>query len=168
MAESRTFGYAHSQAVLSGLMVHAKDKGSYIGRDYGYVDKPGEYEMFEEMLKIARLGMRDVLYVDTVKEFAGHSLADFKAALTAIRDAGMVVHSVTESNYNYDNYMTAIQVLEDLMPAYQKSRQHAAAVTMFRFGVGVEQICRELELSEAEVYEAIASYKRALEEAEDE
>lgn len=74
------------------------------------------------MIKVAKQGGRDILYVDSVKEFAGKSLADFKEALTAIEDAGMKVVSITEQNYDYNSFITAIEVLEDITPSYQKRK----------------------------------------------
>ena len=90
---SQSFGYAHSKAVMEGLKAYARLRNSIITESYVYIEKEGETEAFNEMIKVAKQGGRDILYVDSVKEFAGKSLADFKEALTAIEDAGMKVVS---------------------------------------------------------------------------
>lgn len=164
---TRSFAYAHSSAVLAGLRAALKDTNHHVADGYAYIDRPGEDEMFHKMLEVARQGGNDILYVDSVKEFAGKSLADFKAALTAIEDAGMVVASLTERNYDYVAFMTAIQVLEDLTPGYLTRPQRVAAITMHALNVDVKKICDDLGLSEADVYEAIAEYKRAEEQMEE-
>ena len=79
----------------------------------------------------------------------------------------MQVISLTEQVYRYHTFMTAIEVLEDLTPTYQKSNQRVAAVTMFRMGTEVPQICEQLDMKESDVYEAVASYKRSREEMEE-
>lgn len=143
-----------------------KSKKGIITDSYAYINKPGEDEAFRKMIKVAELGGSDILYVDSVKEFAGRSLADFKEALTAIEQAGMLVVSLTESEYDYKAFMTAIEVLEDLTPGYVKYRCGISAVTMFRMGADIQQICEDTGLSEADVYEFIAEYKRSIEEME--
>lgn len=163
---TQIFGYAHNHAVMAGLKAHAASKRTVITDAYAYIDKPGENIAFRKMLEVAKQGGHDILYVDSVKEFAGDGLADFKAALTAVEDAGMKVLSLTEQDYDYRAFMTAIEVLEDLTPAYQKSNQRIAAITMFRMGTEVQQICEHLDMKESDVYEAVASYKRGLEEME--
>ena len=164
--KTQIFGYAHSNAVMKGLQAHAKSRNLIITDSYAYIDKPDEDEKFWEMIKVARDGGNDVLYIDSVKELAGHSLADFKAALTAVEEAGMKVVSMSERDYEYQAFMTAIEVLEDLTPAYQKSRQRIAAITMHAMGAEVQKICDDLNMAPSEVYEAIASYTRSLEEME--
>lgn len=167
MAEYKTqiFGYAHSNAVMAGLKAHAKSRGLIITDEYAYIEEEGENTALYKMLNVAKMGGRDILYVDSVKEFAGDSLSDFKAALTAIENAGMKVVSMTERDYDYAAFMTAIKVLEDLTPAFRRSNYRVAVVTMFRMGISVSDICAEVGLSKAEVYEAIASYERSLQEA---
>lgn len=161
---SQSFGYAHSKAVMEGLKAYARLRNSIITESYVYIEKEGETEAFNEMIKVAKQGGRDILYVDSVKEFAGKSLADFKEALTAIEDAGMKVVSITEQNYDYNSFMTAIEVLEDITPSYQKRGLCISAITMRAMGADINQICNDLGLSEADVYEAIAEYKRASED----
>lgn len=163
--DTRVFGYAHSNAVMAGLKAHAKSRRLTITDAYAYIEEGGENTALYEMLKIAKLGGNDILYVDSVKEFAGDSLSDFKAALTAIENAGMKVVSLTEKHYDYAAFMTAIKVLEDLTPTYRKCSSRFAAVAMFRMGISVDDICEEIGLSDADVYEAIAEYKRSLQEA---
>ncbi len=162
---SQWFAYAHSNAVMAGLRAHAKSRGDFITDAYAYIDRPGETDQFREMLKVAKQGGRDILYVDSVREFAGRSLSDIKAALTAIQDAGMKIISLSERDYDYRAFMTAIEVLEELTPAYLKSHQGVAVITMFRMGREVREICEAIGWSEADVYEAITEYKRSLEEA---
>lgn len=164
--KTQIFGYAHSNAVMKGLQAHAKSRNLIITDSYAYIDKPDEDEKFWVMVEVAKQGGNDMLYIDSVKELAGHSLADFKAALTAIEDAGMRVVSMTERDYDYRAFMTAIEVLEDLTPAYQKSRQHIAAITMYAMGAEVQKICDDLNMALSDVYEAIATYTRSLEEME--
>lgn len=161
---TRLFGYAHSHAVMAGLKAFVQGRNLSITDGYAYIDKPGEDAEFWKMIEVAKLGGDDILYIDSVRDFAGNSLADFKAALTAIADAGMKVVSMTERDYDYRAFMTAIGVLEDLTPAYQTHYRHIAAVTMHAMGADVSKICADLELSAAEVYEAIASYERQKEE----
>ena len=49
------------------------------------------------MITLAKeIGVKNPLYIDTVKELAGHSLADLKNALTAIDDARLSVFSAAE------------------------------------------------------------------------
>lgn len=163
--DTRVFGYAHSNAVMAGLKAHAKSRRLTITDAYAYIEEEGENTALYEMVKIAKLGGNDILYVDSVKEFAGDSLSDFKAALTAIENAGMKVVSLTEKHYDYAAFMTAIKVLEDLTPAYRKNSCRVAAVTMYRMKMDVKRIAAELDMSEADIHEAIASYKRSLEEA---
>ena len=162
----QVFGYAHSHAVMAGLKAHVRGKGGIITDGYAYIDKPGEDDAFWDMIKVAKQGGQDILYIDSVKELAGRSLADFKQALTAIENAGMKVFSMAERDYDYAAFMTAIRVLEDLTPAFQKSKQFVAAITMFRMGADVQQICDDLGMKKSEVYEAIASYTQSLEELE--
>lgn len=162
---TQCFGYAHSNAVMAGLKAHAKSRGLIITDEYAYIEEEDEDTAFREMVKVAKLGGNDILFVDSVKEFAGDSLSDFKAALTAIEDAGMKVVSLSEKDYKYAAFVTAIDVLEELTPAFRKSNSRVAAVTMYRMKVDVKQIASELDMSEADVHEAIASYKRSLEEA---
>lgn len=163
--QPRAFGYAHSHAIMDALKSRAQARRSFIGAGYDFVEKPGEDDAFRDMIELAAQGGHDILYVDSVKEFAGHSLTDFKNSLTAIHKAGMLISSSAEPNYDYDTYMTAIEVLEDLTPAYRKSNQRIAAVTMHTMGADIPTICENLDLPQSEVYEAIASYKRSLEEA---
>lgn len=161
----RTFGYAHSSAVMRGLQAHARSRRDVITDAYAYIDEPGNDEMFWKLIEIARQGGSDILYIDSVKELAGHSLSDFKQALTAIENAGMKVYSQAERDYDYAAFMTAIEVLEDLTPTYRKSNQRIAAITMHTMGADILKICEDLDMPQSEVYEAIASYKRSLEDA---
>lgn len=163
---SRYFGYAHSNAIMNALKVHANRKGLVISAGYDFIEKNGEKAAFNEMIELAQLSKEDTLFVDSVKEFAGKSLEDFKSALTAINDAGMTVYSLTEPNYDYFTFMSAIEVLEDTTPLYQRKVQYATAVALHKAGIEIKQICTELELSEADVYEAIAEFKRENEKTE--
>ena len=165
-SEQEHFAYAHDAAILSALRV-AVSKRCYIRDDYAYLEKTGEREMFDAMLEVARMGKGDILHVDSVKEFAGASLAEFKSALTAIHDAGMVVFSLSEERYNYTAFMTAIEVLEGLMPDYQKKRQSIEAVALCKVGVAVDEICKLTGLSEADVHQAVADYMREQEQTEE-
>lgn len=161
----RTFGYAHSSAVMRGLQAYVRSKRDVITEAYSYIDEPGEDEMFWKLIEVAQQGGNDILYIDSVKELAGHSLADFKQTLTAVENAGMKVVSMAERDYDYAAFMAAIEVLEDLTPAYRKSNQRIAAITMHTMGADIPKICEDLDMPQSEVYEAIASYKRSLEEA---
>lgn len=161
----RTFGYAHNHAVMAGLKAHAKSRGSIIADGYAYIDEPDEYDMFWKLIEVAKQGGNDVLYIDSVKELVGDCLTDFKAALTAVEKAGMKVYSLAERDYDYLAFMTAIEVLEDLTPAYQKRNQRVAAITMHRMGAKISEICEDLDMPQSEVYEALTSYTRSLEEA---
>lgn len=163
--KTQVFAYAHSHAVMAGLKAHAKSRGSIVTDGYAYIDTPDEDVQFWKMIEVARQGGNDILYVDSVKDLAGHSLPDFKAALTALEEAGMKVVSLTERDYDYRAFGTAIKVLEDLTPVYRKSNQRIAAVTMHTMGADIPTICKNLDLPQSEVYEAIASCKRSLEEA---
>lgn len=160
------FGYAHSEAIMAGLKARVR-KNTYISDGYTFLDKPGEYKEFEKMLQVARQGDHDMLYVDTVKEFAGESLADFKAMLTAIYDAGMLVTSLTEPHYKYHDFMAAIEVLEDLMPVYRMNRQSITAAVMYLMGNEISHISQYTGLSEADVLQAAADYKREQEQEEE-
>ena len=163
---ARPFAYAHNNAVLAGLIANAKVRGHYISDGYAYLDKPGEYTEFAKMLDVAKQGGRDILYLDTVKELAGRSLTDFKAALTAVHEAGMLISSQTEPPCDFLNYMAIIEALEDLMPGYQKERQKVAAVTMCQLDVDINEICERTGLNESDVFQAVADYKREQEQRE--
>ena len=161
----RAFGYAHSTAVMRGLQAHARSRREVITDAYAYIDEPGDHEMFWKLIEVARQSGKDIHYIDSVKELAGHSLADFKAALTAVENAGMKVHSQAERDYDYATFIAVIEVLEDLTPTYRKNNQRIAAITMHTMGADIAKICEDLDMPQSEVYEAIASYKRSLEEA---
>ncbi len=91
---------------------------------------------FDKMITLAKeIGVKNPLYIDTVKELAGHSLADLKNALTAIDDARLSVFSAAEPDYNFCDFMTAIEVLETLEPGCMKNRKSIGRVTMSKFGV---------------------------------
>lgn len=159
----RAFGYAHSHAILVGLEACAVRNREYIGPGYGFVDKPGSYEEFQDMLDLARERIdipRDTLYVETIKEFVGDSLADFKAALTAIEEASLKVISMEEPHYRYDNFMTAIEILEELMPEYEKDRRKMEAAIMAEHDMGYEDIFQRTGLSRADVFQALADRER--------
>ncbi|BAL01425.1 hypothetical protein OBV_42260 [Oscillibacter valericigenes Sjm18-20] len=127
----RPFAYAHSPAVMRALTIEAKYRGYFISGGYDFLEEPGEHRAFDKMIELAQeVGVTNPLYVDTVKEFAGHSLADFKDALTAIEDARLLVNSAVEPDYNYYHFMTAIEVLEALEPGYVKNRKSIMVVTM--------------------------------------
>lgn len=166
--QQRAFAYAHSHAVLAGLEAYAassKEK-EYIRPGYGFVDKPGSYEEFQEMLDLARQRddtPRDKLYVETIKEFVGDSLADFKAALIAIEKASLKVISMSEPHYTYNSFMTAIEILEELMPEYEKDRRKLEAVIMAEHDMGYEDILQYTGLSRADVFQALADRERAQE-----
>jgi len=98
--------------------------------------------------------------VDTVKEFAGTSLADFKNALTAIEDAKLDIVSAAEPQYNYYHFMTVIEVLDSLEPGYVKNRKSIVAVTMSKLDVEIEDICKETGLNQSDVLQAVADYAR--------
>ncbi len=161
MAEFKTqcFGYAHSNAVMAGLKAHAKSRGSIITDAYAYIEEEGENTAFYKMIEVAKQGGRDILYIDSVKEFAGDSLSDFKAALTAIENAGMKVVSLSERDYDYAAFMVAVKVLEDTTPKYLKTRYSISAAAMHKVGASVDTICEELGLKPSEVYAIISSYK---------
>lgn len=164
--QQRAFAYAHSHAILAGLEACAVRNKEYIGTGYGFVDKPGSYEEFQDMLDLARERMdspRDTLYVESIKEFVGGSLADFKAALMAIEKASLKVISMTEPHYNYRSFMTAIEILEELMPEYEMDRRKLEAVIMAEHDMGYEDIRQRTGLSRADVFQALADRERAQE-----
>ena len=163
----RAFGYAHSPSILKALTIEAQNRRSYIAGGYDFLENRGEHTAFDKMIELAKEGGRDTLYVDTVKEFAGDSLADFKAALTAIENAGMLIISAAEPQYNYYHFMTAIEVLEDLEPGYVKNRQSIVAVTMSKLGAEMADICGETGLNESDVFQAIAEYTREQEQKQE-
>lgn len=158
--QPRSFAYAHSNAIKKGLILYAKSIGHHISDDYAYVDEPGKTDMFQAMLEIAALSKKDILYVNSIKEFAGASLSEFKGNLAAIEKAGMRVNSLSEPNYNYSDFQTVIQVLEDLTPGYQKNYQQSLAAILYELGISVQDIVEQTDLSESDVYQAIAEHKR--------
>lgn len=162
---SRSFGYSHSHAVMAALKVHVRTIKCAIHDGYDFIEKPGEHKEFDKMIELAKEGGKDKLFVDSIKEFAGNSLSDFKAAIIAIEDAGMIVASLAEPAYSYDSYMTIIEVLESFMPGYQKQRQKIEAVTMCRLDIDPEKICEMTGLSKADVFQAVADYTREQEQA---
>lgn len=161
----RPFAYAHSAAIMNALVAVAKTRGYHFSGGYQFIEKRGEHTAFDKMIDLAKeVGSINPLYVDTVKEFAGASLADFKAALTAIEEAKLDIVSAAEPPYNYYHFMTAIEVLEDLEPGYVKNRQSIAAVTMFQLNRDLGEICEQTGLSQSEVFQAIADYKQEQEQ----
>ena len=160
----RAFGYAHSPSILKALTIEAQNRRSYIAGGYDFLEKRGEHTAFDEMIELAQKGGRDTLYVDTVKEFAGDSLADFKAALTAIENAGMLIISAAEPQYNYHHFMAAIEVLEDLEPGYIKNRESIMVAAMFKAGTDLGDICEYTGLKESFVLQAVAEYTREQEQ----
>lgn len=162
MAEFKpqTFAYAHDAAVLKALRICANSNNRTITDGYAFLEEEGETAAFYNMIDIATKGGNDILYVNSVKEFAGDSLEDFKTALTRIESAGLRVISLSENDYAYAAFMTAIKVLEDTTPKYLKSKYAISAAAMHKVGASIETICEELGLRPSEVHEIIASYKR--------
>lgn len=157
----RPFAYAHSPAIMNALITEAKNRQHFVSGGYDFLERPGEHMAFDKMIALAKdIDRINPLYVDTVKEFAGASLADFKNALTAIEDAKLDVFSAAEPHYNYYHFMTVIEIMEALEPGYVKNRQSIAAVTMFRLDRDLGEICDQTGLSQAEVFQAIADYKQ--------
>lgn len=164
----RPFAYAHSSAIMKALVAVAQNWRHYIAGGYQFIEKPGEHTEFDKMIKLAKdIDRINPLYVDTVKEFAGTSLADFKNALTAIEEAKLDIVSAAEPQYNYHHFITAIEVLEALEPGYVKNRQSIAAVTMFQLNRDLGEICDQTGLNQSEVFQAIADYKEEQEQAEE-
>lgn len=161
----RPFAYAHSTAVMRALTIEARNRGHFISGGYDFLEEAGEHTAFDKMIQLAKeIGVTNPLYIDTVKELAGHSLADFKHALTAIEDARLSVISAAEPQYNYYHFMTVIEVLESLEPGYAKNQQGIVAVTMSKLNVEIEDICKETGLNESDVFQAVAEYKREQEQ----
>ena len=113
----RPFAYAHSSAIMKALVTEARNRQHFVSGGYDFLEKPGEHMAFDKMIALAKdIDRINPLYVDTVKEFAGTSLADFKNALTAIEDAKLDIVSAAEPQYNYYHFMTVIEVMEALEP----------------------------------------------------
>jgi hypothetical protein len=164
----RPFAYAHSAAIMNALKVEARNRQHFVSGGYDFLEKQGEHTAFDKMIELAKeVGRINPLYVDTVKEFAGTSLADFKNALTAIEEAKLDIVSAAEPQYNYYHFITAIEVLEALEPGYIKNRQSIAAVTMFQLNRDLGEICEQTGLSQAEVFQAIADYKQEQEQTQE-
>ena len=164
----RPFAYAHSAAIMNALKVEARNRQHFVSGGYDFLEKQGEHTAFDKMIELAKeVGRINPLYVDTVKEFAGTSLADFKNALTAIEEAKLDIVSAAEPQYNYHHFITAIEVLEALEPGYVKNRQSIAAVTMFQLNRDLGEICDQTGLNQSEVFQAIADYKEEQEQAEE-
>lgn len=164
----RPFAYAHSASVLRALTIEAQSRRHYIPGGYDFLENFGEHTMFDAMIERAKeLDRINPLYVETVKEFAGRSLADFKNALTAIEEAKLDIVSVAEPQYNYHHFITAIEVLEALEPGYVKNRKSIVAVTMSKLDVGMEDICKETGLNQSDVFQAIAEYTREQEKMQE-
>lgn len=164
----QTFIYAHSYAIMRGIETYLSNKkeGTYVAAGYKFVEKPGSREEFEDMVALAGENAKgwDTLYVESVKEFAGNSLADFKAALTAMQQAKLKVIPMAEGeHYNYDSFMTAIEILEELMPEYEKDRRKVEAVIMAEHDMGYEDILQYTGLSKADVFQVRADRERAQE-----
>lgn len=161
------FAYAHSPAIMKALVAVAQNWRHYIAGGYQFIEKPGEHTEFDKMIKLAQdCGCLNPLYVDTVKDFAGTSLTDFKNALTAIEDARLDIVSAAEPQYKYHHFITAIEVLEDLEPGYVKNRQSIVAVTMSKLDAEIEDICKETGLNQSDIFQAIAEYSREQEQKE--
>ena len=162
MAEFKpqTFAYAHNAVVLKALVSCANKTNRPVMAGYAFLEEEGETTAFYKMLDTATKCGNDTLYVNSVKEFAGNSIEDFKAALTRIYNAGFKVISIEEENYNYFAFMTAIKVLEDTTPKYLKHKYSISAAAMHKVGASIETICDELGLMPSQVHEIIASYMR--------
>ncbi|NLV87567.1 MAG: hypothetical protein GX025_10205 [Clostridiales bacterium] len=164
----RPFAYAHSSAIMKALVAVAQNWRHYIAGGYQFIEKPGEHTEFDKMIKLAKdIDRINPLYVDTVKEFAGTSLADFKNALTAIEEAKLDIVSAAEPQYNYHHFMAAIEVLEDLEPGYIKNREGIMVAAMFKAGTDLGDICQYTGLKESFVLQAVADYKEEQEQAEE-
>lgn len=165
------FIYAHSHAIMKGIEAYlSNSKGIVVGADYEFVEKPGGREAFEDMVALAGENAKDwdTLYVESVKEFAGGSLADFKAALTAMQQAKLKVVSMVEGErYNYDSFMTAIEILEELMPEYEKDRRKLEALIMAEHDMEYGDILQYTGLSKADVFQVLADRAREQEKAEE-
>lgn len=72
--------------------------------------------------------------------------------------------SLTEPNYEYNDYMGMLEIVESLEPGYRKNRQGIMAVALCKADIGMEEICQQTGPSEADVFQAIADYKREQEQ----
>lgn len=162
------FAYAHSSAIMRALVAVAQNWRHYIAGGYQFIEKPGEHTEFDKMIKLAEdCGCLNPLYVDTVKEFAGTSLTDFKNALTAIENARLDIVSAAEPQYKYHHFMAAIEVLEDLEPGYIKNRESIMVAAMFKAGTDLGDICQYTGLKESFVLQAVAEYAREQEQKQE-
>lgn len=158
------FAYSHSRAIVAGLVAFAYSRHLPIGDGYQFVEEDGGRAAFDRMIEIIRRSEeRDIVFVDTIKEFAGTSLADFKARLKALNDANVFVRSSSEPNYDYWNTLAVIEVVESLLPIYRQANNGIIAATLHMAGMDVKFIREHTGLSEAEIYQAIADCKRAYE-----
>ena len=165
MQEKRVFGYSHSRAIMAGLSHYASHQGRDL--DYRFIEKPGETDLFKETIRLAseeKGKVKFLLYVDSISELAGNSLSDLKDALTAVQKAGLILRSLSEPQYDYDQYMKMICFMEDLLPEYRMKRREYAAALMYEIGTDIGTIREKTGLSESEVFQAIADYKRGQEQ----
>ena len=166
--QPREFIYTHSDAIMKGIEAYLNNKKNpiYVAAGYKFVEKPGSREKFEDMVALARENAKgwDTLFVETVKEFAGNSLADFKAALTAMQQAKLKIIPMAEGeHYNYESFMTAIEILEELMPEYEKDRRKLEALIMAEHDMEYGDILQYTGLSKADVFQVLADRARAQE-----
>ena len=163
-----TFGYSHSNAIMRGLVAAADEKPFHLGEGYQFVEENGESRAFYRMMEIIQQSdVRDMVFVDTIKEFAGENLSEFKEKLKALNDAGVTVYSLTEPNYNYWNTLAVIEVVEKLLPIYKHHNMGIIAATLHFAGRDMDYIRQYTKLSEAEVYQAIADCKHEYERAQE-
>ncbi len=145
------FAYAHSNVVVAGLKAYIRSKKCFISDGYCYLDEPNEYTAFKEILEIPEKDGKDILYVDSVKEFAGNSLQEFKENLKAIYEADMVIKSLSEPDYNYYHFLSAIEVVESLSMGYRNRDKKIAAIGMYLANAEIGQIASQLDMNESEV-----------------
>lgn len=154
------YGYAFSDAEVQGLIAYAPKKHQALFERYCFVEKRGERKEFDKMLALMKQHDGDYLFISSVKDLAGDGYESFKEKLEALDKALVQVYSIAEPNYDYADYKKVFDIVDDLMPSYVKSYWCGVAAVLNEIGGSIEKIREHVPLSEAEIYQSIADYKR--------
>ena len=155
------YGYTFSDAEMKGLVAYAPRKDHVLWESCCFIEKRGQRTEFDKLLERLRQGSnRDYLFVNSFKDFMGGSLSQFAKNLADLKSTGMTIYSVTEPNLDYEELETMIGILADLIPWYQTNYWCGVAAILNEMGADIRAICEHIPLEEADVYQAIADYKR--------
>lgn len=98
--------------------------------------------------------------MNSFKDFMGGSLSEFAKNIADLKSTSVTIYSVTEPTLDYEDLEIMLGILSDITPWYQTNYWYGVATVLNELGAGVKDICEHTPLNEAEVYQAIADYKR--------